>query len=157
MDKWMAVNLTLSVASVLLALVGIWLTNRSMRAMAQARRVRLLSETLVAMWQIRQSVLVSLAYNYALMRQPRLTELRGRALEELLLGHSNFTEQKERFGGEARESALKIVKAIESAEGALRSGAYREATVYLNEAAKIIAEEIGKVRRALDDALRGET
>ncbi len=149
----MAINLTLSVASVLFTLVGILLTLVGMRAMAKARRIRLLSETLVAMWQIRQSVLVSLAYNYALMRQPRLSELRGRALEELLLGHSNFTEQKERFGDETRESALKIVKAIESAEEALRSGVYPEAMDYLNEAAKIIAEEIGKVRRALDAAL----
>lgn len=156
MEKWTAINLGLSVVSVLLALLGVWLTNRSVKAMAQAKRISHLSETLVAMWQVRQGVMVSLAYNYALMRQPRLTELKGRALEELLLGLSNFAEQKERFGDEARNYALRVIEAMEVAEKALQSGAHQEAMLHLSKAAKILAEGVGKVRRNLDGALRGE-
>ncbi len=151
---WTAINLALSVLSVLLSFVGIWLTYKATKTMMQARRVYRLSETLTVLWQIRQSVFACLAYTYALIRQPRLTELRGRALEELLLGFSNFAEQRERLG--TRDADESIAEAIEGAKRALQSGAYLEAEVRLSKVAKILAEEVGKVRRALDEALGGE-
>lgn len=154
MDKWAAINLALSLTSVSLALVGIWLTAKGVKVMAQAQRVRHLSETLAVMWQLRQGVFVCLAYTYALIRQPRLTELRGRALEELLLGLSSFAEQKERFSEETKDAAAQIAKTLEVAEKALHSGAYKEAIAHLSEAAKILAEMVGRVHRALDEALR---
>jgi len=156
LDKWSALNLCLSFVSVLLTLIGVWLTKRSIRVMAQARKVHQLSETLVALWRIRQSILVSLAYNNVLLRQPRLTEMRGRALEVLLVGLSDFSEQKERFADEMKTSALKITEAVKDAEEALRRGNFEAAAISLNEAAKIVSAEVGKVRRDLDDALRGE-
>ncbi len=155
MGAWELSNLALSIVSVLLTLLGIWLSWRAFKSEQRAREVRSLSETLVALWVMRQSVMISLAYSYALIRQPRLHDLRGRGLEELLISRSHLDEYRKRLGLETQRALSDLSVYLDEAERAFQAGAYQEASLQLRYAAKILTEQIGRARSALEKVLFG--
>ncbi|WP_456330906.1 hypothetical protein [Fervidibacter sacchari] len=147
--------MVLSIVSVLLTLVGVWLSWRAFKSEQRARKVRFLSETLVALWIMRQSVMIALAYGYALTRQPRLHDLRGRGLEELLIARSHLDEYGKRLGLETQRALSNLSVYLDEAERAFQTGAYQEASLQLRHAAKILTEQIGLTRTVLEKVLFG--